>query len=935
MSELPVLSSSLLRQELKRFYRDRRKHYMVAVYGTGLEEELSATWSQPSPSTVKVIPVASELELRQRMPPLEEELPQVVFLVPFTRDLPLDLAGRFAQNGRVMRFGPERQLAALCGADTASSEVSSSALGQYLLTRPSGRKEYRCDESTLTLRGLWNVFLHEEFGVPVEGGLGRDTFVAWVGTTPVPTAAIELFEQKPLLEELEARLRESLGELEVLLFGTWLRGDGPKALQLATIFEILTTKEDEAVTMWLHERVVQLFGSSHAQDSETYARALGRAAAPARKWLARQQGNERLLQELYVAAEAHVTHPKVRKALCDSTVLPSAWDERLGQLGDALLQGSEETTVSRAQTAVHAFRALASHERFASTDLTVAEMALRLLVWLAGNPLQQLQSGLALHADTEQLSRWYAEQGGYVDWARLRARSSADSRLGVGIQAVVEQADALRSELDQRFATSLAHWVASDRPGKATLPIDQALERLALTFLSQDDTNQRRLLVILMDGMAWAQAVQLLESLEHGLDHWGVLAWHGEVGNRIGGGTYPPMLANLPTVTEVSRSAFFMGRTWKDGEPLSASEDPKRFEGNKRLHPFCTTSAAPRLLLKSEGHAQSGVATSEALSLIDDKQRRIISIVINAIDSSLDADSQQQQNWDTDSIKSLPTLLERAKLAGRFVMFVSDHGHVPSVRFKKTLPTQQSGGQRWRPWLGDADSLRPGEMKLRGKGVYCPKNVSELVVLTQDDLTYSSSPCAGQHGGATLAEVVAPCLLLGPDAELAHGWTGESLPLRPRFVPDWWSLSLPASNAATRTAPPPKRSPKLAPPEQTELPGMPLPEVKSPGPEPAYLSPLHQRLLTNKLLRSQAGDKPALLREVVATVTFLLERGGTVPIEALAQPLSLPSFRVRGKLPQLQFVLNLDGYGILQVDDNTKQVSFNREMFAQQFEVTL
>jgi hypothetical protein len=110
MVAVPILSSALLTQGLRDFYHSRRKHYLVAVYGAGVSEELTleltATATQKPLPKVRVIPVASELELRQRMPPVEEALPCIAFLVPFTEDLPSDLAGRFANSGRVRALVP-------------------------------------------------------------------------------------------------------------------------------------------------------------------------------------------------------------------------------------------------------------------------------------------------------------------------------------------------------------------------------------------------------------------------------------------------------------------------------------------------------------------------------------------------------------------------------------------------------------------------------------------------------------------------------------------------------------------------------------------------------------------------------------------------------------------------------------------------------------
>src|SRR5262249_43665722 len=149
----------------------------------------------------------------------------------------------------------------------------------------------------------------------------------------------------------------------------------------------------------------------------------------------------------------------------------------------------------------------------------------------------------------------------------------------------------------------------------------------------------RRLLILLMDGMAWAQAVELLQSMGSRSHGWAPIAWHAI--NRVGDGAYPAVLANLPTVTEVSRSAFFAGKEMPKGTALGTAKDEERFRENKQLHPYCDPSVGPRLLLRGEGHTGDGSASQEALSLIADARRRIVGIVVNAIDASLKGDTQQ------------------------------------------------------------------------------------------------------------------------------------------------------------------------------------------------------------------------------------------------------------------------------------------------------
>ncbi|MGD0680251.1 MAG: hypothetical protein ABSC94_33150 [Polyangiaceae bacterium] len=54
----------------------------------------------------------------------------------------------------------------------------------------------------------------------------------------------------------------------------------------------------------------------------------------------------------------------------------------------------------------------------------------------------------------------------------------------------------------RKFARGLVEWTAAGQPANQVLPIDKALERLAAKFLEEKD--DRRLLVLLLDGMAWA-----------------------------------------------------------------------------------------------------------------------------------------------------------------------------------------------------------------------------------------------------------------------------------------------------------------------------------------------------------------------------------------------------------------------------------------------
>jgi hypothetical protein len=206
------------------------------------------------------------------------------------------------------------------------------------------------------------------------------------------------------------------------------------------------------------------------------------------------------------------------------------------------------------------------------------------------------------------------------------------------------------------------------------------------------------------------------------------------------------------------------------------------------------------------------------LSLIRDDDRRVVGIVVNAIDASLKGDSQQLSEWRVDTVRSLTDLLETASECGRHVLLASDHGHVPADRLQRHSTSYREHA-RWRPHLESRDAIQQGERAFRGPGVYQAKNTDGAVLLTTDTLRYGSAPHAGEHGGATLAEVVAPCLLLGWDEPIRERDSAE-LKLAPAFVPDWWHYATPSAALppVVSTPPPPSRRKKPVSDQQLGLP---------------------------------------------------------------------------------------------------------------------
>ncbi|HJL28369.1 MAG TPA: BREX-2 system phosphatase PglZ [Polyangiaceae bacterium LLY-WYZ-15_(1-7)] len=935
MEGVPHLNAHDLRADLEEAYRRKRQHHLFAYFGTGDEQMLKLA----NVGDFHVVPVRSELELRERLPDLAEDDVRMAFLVPWTDDIPLDISGRFALNGRVRRIGKDARLRHLFAVGEVEGDALRSPLVGYLL-RPGNTGRYPIGDSRLTADAMWDTWLARDWSVPTEGGLALDTLLGWAAVDKRGARfaeAMKAEEARGVRDALIEHLSVRTGPTGPIIWAAWEESRGATVLELAILFETLAESPLAAVRMWVKTRVREVLGVEDEAKVLEVARSLGREAPSALRYVERSAGAPDA-RSIAKAADDRVKDEEVRAALIESTRLPAAWAQRLDAVGDVLLRASSEPNAELLEEATQALRALEGHVCFKDEEqrqpLQRAEMAVRLLAWLVARPDQALEPSPTPYGDAEELGRWYAEQGGYVDWARRWARGTADSKLTKGVQAIVRAADEARVELDRRFAKSLVGWVEAGLPSHQVLPIQNAVQRLATKFL--DEEPERRLLVLLMDGMAWAQAVELLESLGSRAAPWGPLAWHSTKAGRVGEALYPVVFAGLPTVTEVSRSAFFAGKLMKPGSRLDTSKDPDKWAANSAVKKYAEGTDTPRLLLRSEGHTKGGSASQEALSLVGDPSRRVVAMVVNAIDDSLKASHAVRHPWRVESIASLPDLLEKAREHGRAVLLASDHGHVPADRIERVKDPhpgakKSGGGTRWRP-LPKADSpVADNEVAFVGSKVYTPKGAHGIVLLSDDASAYAGNTHAGEHGGATLAEVVAPCLIVGcEESATASLSNDDGLGVRAAFVPRWWHFDVREEvvDLDSEVAPEPPKKPKK-PKDDRQL-GLPIAPKKPKTIPPAPLSAFS----SSDVLAARV-PAAAARAEVVVAVETLLARQGVMSASAFAAEMKVLPFRVGGFISKLQEVLNLDGYEVVRYDPAARQVHLDREKLAQLFEVKL
>lgn len=937
MIEPPRVTSREIKVELEKLYSHERRRHLVAFYGTGDEETIQSDRA----GQFRVIPVNSELDLRERMPGLEEREARIAFLIPWPTALPLDLAGRFARNGKVFRIGKNVRLAQLFGlADVDDEQVRRCPLAEYLLNHPP-QKPFSVPTGRLTLKAMWAAWLAAVWGVPTQGGLALDTLLGWAAVDDRGSRFLESMqstEAKPVREALLGFLKSEIGPAARAVWEAWETRKGRLALQYAVLFETLAEHAHAGVRVWVKMATRSELGIKDEREAVQAANALGRVAGTALRYV-EQRAGEQAMRAVVSQADTLVDMEDVREALIDNTRLPSSWRQRLDKLGAWLQQVAQAPNARAVAEADARRRFLDGHACFKDEGQTRvvkrAEMAVRLLSWLAARPDKALEGGKALYADAEALARWYAEEGGFVDLARKWARGPADGVFGRGVSDVLEEADRARLDLDKRFSRSLGTWVDAGRPSSQVLPIDHALKRIAVRFLDEEPT--RKLLVLLIDGMAWAQAVELLQSMAHRSSSWGPLAWHASGKGRVGDGVYPTVLANLPTMTEVSRAAFFEGKPIAAGTTGDTSKDVERFREHADLGKLLPSSEVPRLLLRAEGHTPDGSVSAEALTLVGDADKRIVAIVINAIDASLKGDPQQLHPWTMDHVRSLPDLLNKAREAGRSVLLASDHGHVPADKLTPLSGASgQGGGARWRPWWSEKEPVREGEQAFgarSGNGVWAPRGAAGVVLLGDDTTRYGGAAHAGEHGGASLAEVVTPCLLIGcEDVAQKEADTDRALTVRPAHIPAWWYFDV-------RDAPREVPAVDMVRPKKTADRQLALLPMENVVPEP--VKPAKQRVVIEESAFSKSemleirARTPQIRKQTVQAVDFLLARNGVASDEAFAATMGVTTYRVDGLVSRLQEVLNVDGYQVLRFDRAARQVYLDREKLCQQFEVKL
>ncbi|MFC9616613.1 BREX-2 system phosphatase PglZ [Streptomyces sp. NPDC056938] len=757
--------------------------------------------------------------------------------------------------------------------------------------------------SVLTLDAAMRALVHARLGlgdgvstdaVPLDA----EALLTWSRTPggPARFATLQPEERAGLIDWLQS----AVGESAPLLLALVQDGRGDDAMALGVVSAALTGPNATADAALA---VGALFGSGPFRPDvlRHYTRAVEGVLA---RWITQAtaggprgaQARTRAL-EVLEQADRLADRAGLREALADSGFLPSGFRARLRTLATTLTARPDPRAVTTAEGALHQVRSHHLANLLFPEQVQLAEMAVRLERWLT-TPKADLASGFGAvgAAVMAHLGDW-----GWADRAlnRLWAGDGAlDPHVNEAYRIVHEAARARRDHLDRQFAKALATWTqhATTAQPEGALLVEDVLRHIAAPLAAQ-----RPPLILLLDGMSSAVAAQLGEEL--GAPRWTEAA--PEAGRRAAA------VAAIPSITTVSRATLLTGGLVTGGQ--NVEKDGFAAFWRKRRHEAALFHKADL-----PGPAGHRLAPEIVTAIAGDG---VVGVVLNTIDDALDHGQESSKgDWTVSSVRYLSELLDAARGQGRPVVLVADHGHVLDRTTEGPLPAQGVESARWR--IGPPqDQPSDDEVHLAGPRVL--EGGGSITALWREDQRYTPRK-AGYHGGAALAEMTVPVLVLLPSAEtLPPGWSV----LSPEAVtPPWWH----DANRAGATA-----APQAA---TTSRPA--ARKTAEPRPDDASTPlTLGAKIVDTGVYAAQKQfvRKGPEKKAVAAVIDTLVAADGTLSLAAV----STAAASSGGRAPRnaeffvaaLQRLLNVEGYPVLGLIDAGTRVKLDITLLKDQFGV--
>jgi hypothetical protein len=744
------------------------------------------------------------------------------------------------------------------------------------------------------LRALIAARLGNEFGA---GVLDAGALLTWSRTTggPMRFAALPQAER----DGITVWLTETIGDTARVVMRLAASGRAEDAMALGLLGTVATEPDAPSDAMLSLGGLLGGLGTQR-MELRTFTDAV---QGTLERWATEAESGGRNTVELraqilrigdradHLAAEANLTD-----ALAGNRFLPSGFQARLRTLASALSPTPDAMTTRLAEQALDG---LLDHVlgRLYPERALAAQMGVRLVRWLA-TPIGTVES--VADGVSGQLA-----DGGWVDRALNTLWSGdalGDPEVSRAYHAVYESARSRREALDEQFARRLAAWsqhAATPAPGGCLL-IEDVLDQIVLPL-----TGEQSPLILVLDGMSSAVAVELGEQLTG--RSW--LEISSTPDRRAAA------VAAIPSVTRASRASLLTASLVVGDQPV----EKDGFSAFWRRH-----RRAAVLFHKSEIAGGAGHRLAEPL-IAALSGEGVVAVVLNTIDDALDHGREgDRSNWRLSDVTYLPELLDTARGYGRPVVLVADHGHIMEHAHAER-PTAASGVEsaRWR-----TGTAGPGEVTLTGPRVLY--GGGSIVAAWREDIRYTSRK-GGYHGGASLAEMTVPMLVLVPTMDaVPNGWSV----IEPETVtPQWWhprrATELPAPVPA---APPRKPGRGKTRPPDDSAPLFTVDEVVAVSVEPTQTT-LGMRVVATETYAAQRARVPRApdRNEIAAVIDALVDADNRLPVTTAAAKAGRAKRNPELVATTLQRLLNVEGYPILSVADDGRTLRLDVETLRLQF----
>ena len=825
----------------------------------------------------RIVWCESVLEIRETLARIENAPDAGLLLITHLEDnlLGADVVARFPR-GRLMAASRWDALrTAFSARDLDPRLRGQDWLSDLLLERPPVAGYPPVPGGVLDLDTAWRFCLEHAVGLP-DARADVGALLAWTAGE----GNLDRFETLPeaTRDKILEKVATEGGSAAALVARAVSAGHGADALAVGLVCGVIFAPAGPSDS--LRDAAVRLepaFGGSRVGPdagsmlADAAGRVIARLDGPSAQ---RHQARASVLLDTVRATE----HAGLSRALT------AGLEARLVAAAEAIAQAAESGGTQGLANAARLVRLALDHERAGDhrARFDRLQMAARLSRWLSGR--RRLIPGFGSAA------RAYAEEGGFVDWAR------ASLRAGDGIPSVAgayarlrELAGIRREEENSAFANLLREWNAGGAGSEEALPIEGALDGIVAPLAAHAPV-----LLLVLDGLSFAVARPLVADIAR--QSWTELSPAGRA-------SPPPLVAVLPTVTEVSRASLLSGRLVRG----DAAAERASFGRHQRLREISRAGKPPLLFHKADLGA--GPELDERVrSALTDTGQRVVGIVHNAVDAQLAGSDQIEVLWSTEVLRQLAPVLRAVREAGRLIVLTGDHGHVLDAG---TTYVQAGPGDRWR----SGGRVRDGEIEVRDGRVMSPDGTRGAVLAWSERLRYAAKR-SGYHGGASPQEVLIPLVVLTSGAA-PRNWVEA-----PPAEPAWWSEGQAPPAVTSVTSPPAGRR------RDTRQGG--LFEV-TPAAD-AWID----ALLASTTYTAQRGlagrgapDDPVLR----ALVSALAERGGRLSRTALAQALQLPAFRAAGLVNAARRVLNVDQAQVLSIDATADEIILDVRLLRLQFEL--